>query len=199
MPMASAGGEQVRLFFALPLAEELRDRACELQRELAAVGTRVKWVERPNLHMTLKFIGEVPTERVEAYCEKAGQVVAGAKRCDITVRGVGCFQSRGAPRTIWLGTEGETPELAELAAALDEALAQAGLGERERRPFVAHFTLGRVRGRQRAGELLAAIEKLADAVVGQMPVESFVLMRSELTPSGPIYTEQARFDVPTAS
>jgi 2'-5' RNA ligase len=199
MPMAAAGGEQVRLFFAVPLANELRDRACELQGELAAAGARVKWVERPNLHMTLKFVGEVPGERVEAYCEEAAQVAAGAKGCEIAVRGVGCFQSRGAPRTIWLGTEGEAPELAELAAGLDEALARAGLGEAERRAFAAHFTLGRVRGRQRAGELLAAIERLADAVVGQMPVESFVLMRSELTPSGPIYTEQARFDLSTAS
>ena len=64
--MPRAGPEELRLFFAIPLAEELRDRAVELQRELDRAGAKVKWVARPNLHMTLKFIGEVAADRLGA-------------------------------------------------------------------------------------------------------------------------------------
>jgi len=191
--MPRAGPEELRLFFAIPLAEELRDRAVELQRELDRAGAKVKWVARPNLHMTLKFIGEVAADRLRDFCGVAAQVAASARGCELTVGGVGCFRSRGTPRTIWLGAQGDTPALAELAASLDAALAQAGLAEPERREFVAHFTLGRVKSGRKARELLAAIDALAAAPVGPMAVDRFVLMSSELTPEGPAYTEEATF------
>lgn len=188
----------MRLFFAVPLPEELRDRASELQRELAAAGARVKWVERPNLHMTLKFIGDTPGERLETFCNVAEQVAEGASRCELTLRGAGCFSSRGAPRTIWLGVEGDAPELEQLANSLDVALVEAGLAEPESRRFSPHFTLGRVKGRRHARELLAAIEALSEAAGGTMVVDNFVLMSSELTPEGPIYTERGSFDLRSA-
>ncbi len=190
--MAGASGD-LRLFFAVVLPEELRDRALELQRELAAAGARVKWVERRNLHMTLKFVGETPPERLEACREVAEQVAEGASRCELTVQGAGCFSSRGAPRTIWLGVEGDAPELEELARSLDGALVEAGLAEPERRKFSPHFTLGRVKGGRHARELLAAVESLSEAPVGTMVVEHFTLMSSELTRQGATYTEEATF------
>ena len=190
--MAGGSGD-LRLFFAVVLPEELRNRACELQRELAGVGAKVKWVERPNLHMTLKFIGATPRERLEACREVAEQVAEGASRCELKVRGAGCFSSRGAPRTIWMGVEGDAPELRELAGSLDAALVEGGLAEPEKRKFSPHFTLGRVKGRHHARELLAAVESLSGAPVGTMVVEHFTLMSSELTPQGATYTEQATF------
>ncbi len=190
--MAGASGD-LRLFFAVVLPEELRDRALELQRELAAAGARVKWVERRNLHMTLKFVGETPPERLEACREVAEQVAEGASRCELTVQGAGCFSSRGAPRTIWLGVEGDAPELEELTRSLDGALVEAGLAEPERRKFSPHFTLGRVKGGRHARELLAAVESLSEAPVGTMVVEHFTLMSSELTRQGATYTEEATF------
>ena len=191
--MPSGASRNLRLFFAVPLAEELRERARELQRDLARADAKVKWVEQANLHMTLKFIGEVAAERLGEFRRVAEQVAARASCCEPSVRGVGCFLSRGAPRTIWLGVEGEARELCELAERLDGALVEAGLAEPERRRFAPHFTLGRVKGQQNARELLAAIEELSEAPVGPMRVESFALMSSELTPCGPVYTEEARF------
>jgi len=192
--MAGGSGD-LRLFFAVVLPEELRDRACELQRELVGVGAKVKWVERPNLHMTLKFIGATPRERLETCREVAEQVAEGASRCELTLRGAGCFSSRGALRTIWLGVEGDAPELGELAVSLDAALVEGGLAEPEKRKFSPHFTLGRVKGRHHARELLAAVESLSGALVGTMVVDHLVLMNSELRPGGPTYSEEAAFSL----
>lgn len=189
-------GESLRLFFAVPLEEALRDAACDLQQRLARAcrpGPRVKWVERDNLHLTLKFLGERPADVLEEIGRVAGEVAVSAAPLTLEVGGVGCFPPRGAPRTIWLGLLRECPELEELAQALDRALAAAGLAEPEERAFRPHFTLGRVKERGGAGELRRAIAALAEAPVGTMTVEHLDLLSSELTPRGPVYTECRRF------
>ncbi len=189
-----AGDERLRLFFALPLDDALRDAVCGLQEELDRAcdrRTRVKWVERPNLHLTLKFLGDTPSSALDEIARVAEGVATGARPMALELAGAGCFPPRGAPRTIWLGLARECPELAELAQSLDAALADAGLAEPERRPFTAHFTLGRVKDGGRG--LREAIEELAEAPVGEMSADHFVLLSSDLTPRGPVYTEQDRF------
>lgn len=189
-----ADRERLRLFFAVPLDEALRDRACALQEQLAhaARGVRVKFVERANLHMTLKFLGDTPVAALPDICRVADEVAAGCSPLTLEVGGVGCFPPRGAPRTLWLGLAQEYPGLTALAQRLDRALAEAGLAEPETRPFAAHFTLGRVKDRA-GGQLRAAIERLAQEPVGAMNVDHFALLSSDLTPQGPVYTERRSF------
>lgn len=186
---------QLRLFFAVPLIEGLRERVLELQREMGrwCRDVRVKWVEPENLHLTLKFVGDAPAARLGEFVAAAEQVARDATPCKLDYHGVGCFASRGRPRTIWLGLRRELPELGALATALDAALARAGLAEPERRPFHGHLTLGRVRDGGGGANLLAHIRRLADAPVGVQPLDSFALISSDLTSRGPIYTERAWF------
>ena len=194
----SAADRTLRLFFAIPLDEALRDTACDLQDTLESAcprGPRVKWVERPNLHLTLKFIGDTPAERIDEVIEIARRAAAQCTPCRIDLHGVGCFPPRGAPRVIWLGLREECPELAELACALGRPLVEAGLAEAERHPFTAHFTLGRVKDRGGGRDLSEAIERLGDEPVGEMHVDRFVLLSSDLTPRGPVYTERAEFQL----
>ncbi len=196
--MTAEAGPSLRLFFALPLAEELRERVVQLQRELdlSADRARVKWVEAENLHMTLKFVGDTPAERLGECLTVAEGVAASASPCTIEYEGVGCFTSKGrCPRTIWLGLAREAPELAALAGSLDAALAAAGLAESEKRPFTAHLTLGRVKNRSGGETLLECTQRLEDAPVGVQAVNSFALISSRLTAAGPVYTEQGRFVV----
>ncbi len=195
------GGPSLRLFFALPLADELRGRAGELQRELArsADRARVKWVEAENLHMTLKFVGDAPAERLAEFLTVAEGVAENARACTIEYQGVGCFAGRSrCPRTIWLGLAREAPELAALAGSLDVALADAGLAESEKRPFTAHLTLGRVKNRRDSEALLEAARRLENAPVGVQTVDSFALISSELTAAGPIYTNRGDWALGTA-
>lgn len=192
--MTVADDGRLRLVFAVPLDEALRDRACALQEELARVagrGTRVKFVERANLHLTLKFLGDMPAETLPELCRIADEVAAGCPPMALEVTGAGCFPAWGAPRTLWLGLSRGEAELAELAQRLDAALAEAGVAEADDRPFAGHFTLGRVR--RRGAELRGAAKALAHEPVGPMDLDHFTLLSSELTPRGPIYTERRRF------
>ena len=194
--MEAAGG-RLRLFFAVPLAAALRERALQLQQAIAERcghgGPRIKWVERANLHLTLRFLGERPAGAVAPLAEVAAAVARERTSIALQVGGVGCFGSRGAPRTIWLGVTAGAEALGELAAALDVALEVAGLEARETRPFRAHLTLGRVKESRAAGSLPVAIDEVAAAPVGPMTVEALDLWGSELTPGGPIYTRLHRF------
>ena len=159
----------------------------------------MKWVEAENLHMTLKFVGDAPAERLEEFLTVAESVAENARSFTIEYQGVGCFSGRGrCPRTIWLGLAREAPELAALAGSLDAALADANLAEREKRPFTAHLTRGRVKDRRGGEALLAAARRLANAPVGVQTVDGFTLISSELTAAGPIYTNRGDWTLGTA-
>ncbi len=193
-----SGEERLRLFFGVPLAEALRDAACGLQDALGEAcrrGPRVKWVERPNLHLTLRFIGDTPAARLGEVSAIAQQAAAECAPVELELRGVGCFPPRGALRTIWLGVREERPELTELAQGLGRRLVEAGLAEPERRPFAMHFTLGRVKDAGGGRGLREAIERLCNEPVGTMTADRLVLYSSDLTPRGPIYTERGEFEL----
>ncbi|HCA48079.1 MAG TPA: RNA 2',3'-cyclic phosphodiesterase [Armatimonadetes bacterium] len=192
-----SGQRPLRLFFGVPLFDEsVLDLACAVQdqlREAARHGPRVRWVERPNLHLTLKFIGDTPAERLREVIAIGEQAAAEIPPVTVELRGAGCFPPRGAPRTLWLGLREECPELARLAETLDRRLAEAGIAEPERRPFTAHLTIGRVKDTGGGRELREATERLCEEPIGTMAIDRFVLYSSELTPRGPVYTKRGEF------
>lgn len=192
----SGDGERLRLFFGIPLDEALHDGVSDIQdalQEACPRGPRVKWVERPNLHLTLKFVGDTPAEKLDEIIEIAEEAAAECSPCRVEVCGAGCFPPRGAPSVLWVGLREECPELAELACALGSRLVKAGLAEAERHPFTAHFTLGRVRERGGGRNLREAVEELREEPVGEMRIDRFCLFSSDLTPQGPVYTKRAEF------
>lgn len=188
MSQEDGPGAELRLFFALPLGEQLREPVGEVQRSIGRAGAKIKWVEPENLHFTLKFLGEMPASVVERLCEVAGQVARRHKGFCIRIGGAGAFPRPSAARAIWLACSTGAEALTGLAADLEEALAEAGLAPKEKRPFRAHLTIGRNKSRHRAEELAQAIEAAADVDIGEMKVDGFVLMRSQLKPEGPVYS-----------
>ncbi len=194
--MSNGDNQTLRLFFGVPLDEALRDAACGLQDTIQRAcerGPRIKWVQRPNLHLTLKFVGDTPAEKLDEITAIAEEAAAECSPAELDLCGVGRFPPKGAPKVIWLGLREECEELRELAYALGGRLVRAGLAERERHPFTAHFTLGRVKERGGGRNLSEAIEALGDEPVGSMSVDRFVLLSSDLTPQGPVYTEREEF------
>lgn len=140
-----------------------------------------------NLHVTLKFLGQIDEARLPAVSDALG-VTSRAVRFELDVRGLGAFPSAARPRVVWAGLDRAQP-LAALAAEVDGAL--AGLGfPRESRPFAAHVTLGRVREPRRQPALADALAHAVD--LGRLPVTAVSLMRSELHPRGARYTELTR-------
>ncbi|MDH5638100.1 MAG: RNA 2',3'-cyclic phosphodiesterase, partial [Nitrospinota bacterium] len=134
----------MRLFFAVDISEGVRQAAGELLRSIDTPKAMVKWIQPDNLHITLKFLGETPSGKLEAIVSAARKVASTHGRMSVEVSGMGVFPDQKKPRVVWLGIKGDTARLQKLAGDLDEAMAQEGFAK-ENRPFSPHLTIGRVR------------------------------------------------------
>lgn len=177
----------LRTFAAVEITAAIRARTEELIDSLEGTTADVNWVEPHNLHLTLKFLGDVHQREITTVCKAIARGTAKIKPFEIEVRGAGAFPNAARPRTIWLGvTVGEEPMI-ELHDRVEAELAELGYREEHRR-FQAHMTIGRVRG---AGigitELGDRLQNQADFLAGRMTVNKVTLFTSTLTPDGPIY------------
>jgi 2'-5' RNA ligase len=187
--------EQIRAFIAIQATDEVRKLVKQIAGELEAAGADVKWVEPENVHLTLKFLGNITLEDVGKLKPALDRALQGCRSLLLTVAGVGCFPGgRQAPRVVWIGLEGDLDALREIAAGVEEAC--AGLGfEREKRAFKAHLTIGRVRrGSSRLEELSRAVDRIAFKPL-KLRVDRVNLVRSRLSPRGPTYTVMESVDL----
>lgn len=175
--------ERIRCFVAVDVDDPaLASRIVEIQGQIKASRARLKLVEPQNLHITLRFIGEVAEPL-------AGEIADALRGVDFDIfklklAGVGAFPTRRRPRVVWIGVGEGQEELAELSRRINEALARLRM-PKPRESFVPHLTIARVGGA--AGELPRVLAELGDVEVGEMTVSCFRLKRSTLTPRGPIY------------
>jgi 2'-5' RNA ligase len=177
----------MRAFIALRLPDHVRGSLAALQREFAASGADVKWVEAPNLHVTLKFLGEVSGAQrteVEAMLRDAGARTA---PFPAALRDIGAFPSVNSPRVIWSGMDAGRENATRLAERIEAGSRAIGL-EAEERPFAAHVTLGRVRSPRRRGALVRALKAIAWSPPPPWQVETLTLYQSALSSAGPSYT-----------
>lgn len=150
----------------------------------------ISWVSPDNYHLTLKFIGDVDDERAGEIGAALAVAVNGIQAFDIALRGLGAFPTPARPRVIWAGVTGGGPPLADLARAVETAMASLGFPP-EPRIFSAHVTLGRVREPRRNSDLAEALDRAASADLGVSSVDRVVLMRSQLSRRGARYSELA--------
>lgn len=184
-----------RTFVAIEIDEAVRRRAAELVARLAAGTSDVRWVEPHNMHLTLKFLGEVPLERVPRICEVVQEGCDEVRPFALQVVGAGAFPHPGRPRTLWLGVGEGEPSAAMLEKAIDRRLRKLGF-RGEKRKFKAHLTIGRVR---RSGPGLVELSRLlreqAEFDAGTTAVQLVTVFASELTGDGPIYTPLGHADL----
>jgi len=187
-------GEQLRLFVAIELPGEVRDALGRLQHELQRRGrTQLRWVRPEGIHMTLKFLGETPAERVPAIEEALAGAVEGVLAHSLALGVLGTFGGR-SPRVLWIDLIGDLEPLLGLQRRVDDALAKISF-PREARAFSPHLTLARVRP-ETARDVAAAIgEAIKDSRTAshRIPVREVSLMRSTLRPSGAVYERVAAF------
>lgn len=139
----------MRAFIGVALPPESRQRLERWQHDLAASGADVKWVAPEQLHLTLKFLGEISDEQRHGVEALLGQMARREAPFRIRLEGLGAFPSIEAPRVVWVGIAQGQEVMARLAGAIDREGAALGLRE-EARGFSPHLTLGRVRSRQRS-------------------------------------------------
>ena len=182
----------MRTFLAVEASDEVRAQVGRLISELAQTSAHVKWVEPANLHLTLKFFGDICDEDVSRICSAVTDAVAPISAFDCPCQGIGAFPHLGRPRTIWAGMPGCQARMAELSDGIEQALAALGF-PRERRAFHPHLTLGRVREGRRLGPLTALLRQHSGISLGIMDVSTVIFFSSQLLPTGPLYTALARF------
>lgn len=182
----------MRTFIALDLGKTLRDRLLTLQESLARAAPDVKWVEGDNLHLTLLFLGEVNDRAVLDVCRTVSASCRTVPAFALNVERVGCFGNPRRPRTIWVGVGDGADEVQALHAALEAPLLELGYYRREERQFTPHITLGRVKQDDSTDGLADLLKKKADWQGGLVEVREVLVLSSQLTPQGPIYTVLSR-------
>jgi 2'-5' RNA ligase len=185
----------MRCFIAIDIPEDILADLADLQKELAGrVDIRkgdVKWVEPESMHLTLKFLGEVPDNQIADVCNVTKDVATRHQAFDLDIKEVGSFGGRSA-RVLWVGAGLDCPELLRLQQDLEEQLEQAGW-PKEGRQFSAHLTLCRIRN-GKAGEKLAQLtSQYKDFDLGTIRGDSLCVYESQLRPEGPIYTRLGNY------
>jgi len=182
----------MRLFTGLDLPEDVVENLDRLLARLRPAA-RIAWSAPANLHITTKFIGEWPDERL-AELKQALAALEPRAAVDVAVRKVGFFPNARALRLFWCGVE--APGLARLAADIDHATLRLGV-EAEKRSYSPHLTLARIRQRQHLESLHAAVQGLAEMEFGRFSARRFFLYQSRLQPGGSVYTKLAEFPFTT--
>jgi 2'-5' RNA ligase len=183
--------EQIRSFVAIELPEEAREGLARLRKELERDEHKfVKWVDPRGVHLTLKFLGNIPSKRVAEITEAIEEAVQGISPFRLEISGLGAFPGLRQARVFWVGIGGEVDKLSKLQQNLDSAFAALGFAKVER-SFVPHLTLARIRQGASPLERKSFGELVGSAIFKDkyhIKVEAINLMRSQLTPAGAIYT-----------
>ena len=192
----------MRLFVALDIEDGIRGRLGKFVEGVRGFAPDARWVKAESLHVTLKFIGEWPTERVDQIQQSLGTVRGEPARLEF--RGYGFFPTEKSARVFWVGIVAGEP-LAELAKRVDEALHRLGI-PKEQRGFSPHLTLARggggsgAPGWRKGDGANAGFRKLQEKLAampalefGTMTAREFFLYESQLSPKGSRYTKIGRF------
>jgi 2'-5' RNA ligase len=182
----------VRAFVALEISGKVAESLAQAQKELEATGADLKLVERENLHLNLKFLGEISEGQASEVKSRLARL--SLKGADVAIRGVGAFPTPSRPRVVWAGVAREDENLV-VPIAEFVITALEGIGERDERPFRPHITLGRVRTGRNMRELVEALRRNEDREFGTAGVRAVKFKSSALTPTGPIYRDEGVFSL----
>ena len=183
-----------RVFFAIDVPEQVIVNAERLIDEFNIPPAHVRWVQLNNLHITLKFLGDINTGTIPAIIDYAKKAVSGIGPIRLVFQSMGLFPNSNKPKVVWFGVGGHTDKLTKLESALSESLEPLGIPGDER-AFTAHLTIGRVKTDNARGELIRLVHNNQKTFVGSALINNIVLYESSLNPGGSVYTKLATFDL----
>ena len=184
----------MRSFIAIEIPDDIKKELIEAQSRLKSSGVEASWPRPEGIHLTLKFLGEVPETGILKIMEGLRQSVAGTAPFRLNVEGIGACPGPKNARVAWIGLSGDTETLKRLQAAIENAMGRLGM-EHEERAFKPHLTLGRIKYIRSRDRWLKALEEMRDIKLSGFDITSISLMKSELKPSGAVYTELGRVEL----
>lgn len=177
----------MRAFIAIDFDDAVIQQLADLQNRLRRRLPSLRWVRPDQLHLTVKFLGEIDAARVTEIGAELTAVAARRAPFVVRLKSIGCFGTRGSVRVIWVGVKDATGAVQRLAADCDAAMASLGFPP-EDRPFSAHLTLARNKNPHLTREIHRAIETEQYTAFGEQTIASITLYQSELDSTGPTYT-----------
>jgi RNA 2',3'-cyclic 3'-phosphodiesterase len=180
-----------RIFVAVDVAPHIKETLAGIPDRLGTASRMLRWVPPDNLHLTLRFLGEITAAQAARVAEAARQAARTAAPFSVTLDGLGAFPSPRRPRVVWVGIADGADRLTALARALEEEIVHRKF-PREPRSFQPHLTVARVRAGGPPPDLTAGLANAGVSVIGTQEVAALVVMESFLHPSGPEYREVAR-------
>ncbi len=180
--------ESIRAFIAFELPEQVVSAIAKIQDSVKSGKFNIKWVRPGNIHLTLKFLGNINPAAVEKIGGVMRAVVKPLAPFNLKAKGLGVFPGLKRPRVIWIGVGGQIALLVELQKKLDEDLSAIGFPN-EKRTFKGHLTLGRVKGNIDSNQMAAELKTYNDFESETFTAESLILYRSDLKPTGAVYTK----------
>jgi 2'-5' RNA ligase len=180
--------ETIRSFIAFELPENIISSIRKVQENMKAYGFDMRWVRPENIHLTLKFLGNIDQADVPKIGKLLDESAEGYPPMRLTAKGIGVFPGIKRPRVLWMGLKGQTDSLIGLQKTIDEKLGAIGL-PRESRSFKGHLTLARVKGSVDSNRLCDAIKELGGFESEPFDADKIVLFKSELKPGGSVYTK----------
>lgn len=176
----------MRVFIGIKLSDDVHEKIGKFLKPFQRIASPVRWVKPENVHITLKFIGDMTQDRCQTMIEKLPGLDYPPGPFDLTLAGCGKFGRDRTMNIFWIGMDRSEP-LHHLYDTIENALAPLGIAK-ETRPFKPHLTVARNKRDFNFKSFYNLIDELRDKEIARFPVSSFQVIKSDLTPDGPIYT-----------
>ena len=179
--------KRLRAFVAVPIPDSVAIFLQQVQARIQLPVINIRWVAEKNIHLTLKFLGDIDPSQVSAVAAQMDAAVGTIPPFSLVAKGVGVFPNLRHARVLWVGLAGRLDRLTAIQATLESGLESIGF-KREPREFSAHLTIGRIRRRIDAQRIGASLDPVKDATSDWFRVDRLVLFKSLLKPNGPEYS-----------
>lgn len=179
----------MRTFIAIELDNDIKQRLAPIQKKLIETGADVKWVKIENIHLTLKFLGEIEEKQLPQIKDIIQNICENKYTFNMTINELGAFPKLNYPRVIWIGVKEGKENIERISLELENSLSKIGF-KKEKRPFSGHITLGRVRSNKNRAELIEAVNKFNEINLKEtfiQPIKTITLFKSTLSLKGPTY------------
>ena len=183
----------MRAFIAFDINDDARAELARLQSTLKKSEADAKWVSPENIHLTVKFLGEIDEGQKKSIADSLDTITAAHKSVEIALSEIGAFPGIGRPKVLWAGIKGGVDEIIDIARSVDQECSKLGF-QAEDRTFTPHLTIGRTRSSKNREKLKQALSASSlKPIVSR--VDAIHLYKSTLTPNGPVYEKvhEARF------
>jgi 2'-5' RNA ligase len=186
----------IRAFIAAEIDPLNKEKVSSLISYLKKSNTDVKWVNENQMHLTLKFLGNVEENKIQQIFNVLKPIADNFNQFSITFSKIGVFPNMHQPRVVWVGIEKGTDELKNLSTKIEDNLEILGF-PKEKRSYKAHLTLGRVRSLKNISDLTKLISEISFRSENEIKIDKLTLFQSTLTPKGAIYAPLFCYNLPT--